>query len=388
MPKKLTREDFIQKAKAVHGDKYDYSKVEYIDAYTPVIIGCKKGHGYFQMKPTKHTDHNQGCPDCSISKRINTSEYIQRALIKWGEMYSYDKTVYSNNHTKIVVTCAKHGDYTVSPREHIKRGACPYCRDTGILDKEEFLDKAHQVHGNKYDYSKVEFINKTTKVCLICDKGHEFWQIPADHINNHGCNLCAKINSRTSTYGVGINDMDGLIKSRSIEHKYYKLWQIMHCRCYDPKWHEKEPTYKNCSVCDEWKLLSNFISFCRENYVDGFELDKDILSINGVKVYSPETCAFIPQEINKLLSSNKKNRGTYPMGVSYHKAAKLFTSQINKKGKRIHLGCYATPEEAFNVYKTERELYIKDIAKEYFDKGLITERVKNALYKYEITEDN
>ena len=138
-------------------------------------------------------------------------------------------------------------------------------------------------------------------------------------------------------------------------------------------------------MCDEWKRYSNFKRWFDENYTPKYDLDKDIL-VKGNKVYSPDTCCFVPHFINSLLINCKRNRGSYPVGVS--KRGSKYIAYINRQLKHIILGHYSTPEEAFQAYKEAKESYIKEVATAYYNEGKITEKVYNALmnWKIEITD--
>ena len=150
----------------------------------------------------------------------------------------------------------------------------------------QFIAKAKSIHGDKYDYSKVKYEKSSIKVCITCPKHGEFWQTPNSHLSGKGCLKCSMY---SLVSGVGINDIEINTKD-----KCYKVWHSMMNRCYSKKYHSKFPTYQNCSVCNEWTYLSNFKRWFDENYVDGYVLDKDIL-VKGNKVYSPETCCFVPE---------------------------------------------------------------------------------------------
>ena len=194
-------------------------------------------------------------------------------------------------------------------------------------------------------------------------------------------------------YGIGylgegkykIHDKNGKLT------KCYKVWHSMLERCYDSKYKEKHLTYKNCKVCDEWLCFQNFAEWYYNNYyeIEGRKmmLDKDILH-KGNKVYSPENCVFVPNNINTLFIKNDKSRGEYPIGVSYNKRDKKFSAQCsiynfeeNKKEYK-YLGYYETPEQAFNSYKQFKENYIKQIADCYKDR--IPTKLYDALYNYEV----
>lgn len=101
--------------------------------------------------------------------------------------------------------------------------------------KTEFIEEAKVIHGDKYDYSKVEYVNNHTKVCIICSEHGEFWQTPNNHLSHHGCPKCSKCNRRTNIYGVGINDVRISTKDKE-NNKSYKTWSQMLMRCYSPKY--------------------------------------------------------------------------------------------------------------------------------------------------------
>lgn len=170
---------------------------------------------------------------------------------------------------------------------------------------------------------------------------------------------------------------------------FFGLWHKIIERCHSEKWHKKRPTYIGCSVCEDWLLYSNFKKWFDDSangYKKGYQVDKDIL-IKGNKVYSPETCCFVPPFINSLLTNRKRFRGAYPIGVFRRPNGKYF-AEMTRYGKHKKLGDFFTIEEAFSAYKEAKEAYIKEVAQDYFERGLITQKVYNALlnYKIEITD--
>ena len=173
--------------------------------------------------------------------------------------------------------------------------------------------------------------------------------------------------------------------------KCYYTWIHMLERCYSEKYKNKYSTYEGCIVCEEWLNFQNFAKWFYENYyeIEGerIELDKDIL-IKGNKVYSPNTCVFVPQRINSLFIKCNKNRGAYPVGVSYHKKNNKYVASCRvvnfklNKSKDKYLGSYNTLEEAFKVYKQFKEKYIKVVADLYKDK--IPQKLYDAMYNYKV----
>ena len=167
--------------------------------------------------------------------------------------------------------------------------------------------------------------------------------------------------------------------------KVHYIWVQMLRRCYDKNLHTKCPTYIGCTVCDEWHNFQNFAEWYEENYyeVDNeiMNLDKDILT-KGNKIYSPDTCVFVPQSINVLFTKNDARRGDFPIGIYYNKRCKKYVAQCKIYGKEMFLGYYNTPEEAFQAYKQYKEEHIKKIADNYIN--FIPENLYNAMISYEI----
>ena len=185
----MNRELFIKRAIEVHGDKYDYSKVEYNGTHTKVCIICPI-HGEFWQEPNSHL-HGNGCPNCVGLKKLSTEEFIKKAKEVHGDKYDYSKVNYANSTTKVCIICPIHGEFWQTPSAHIhQKQGCKYCKGKK-LDLDSFIKKARKVHGDKYDYSKVEYKDNKTKVCIICPIHGEFWQKPANHLLGQGCIKCA-----------------------------------------------------------------------------------------------------------------------------------------------------------------------------------------------------
>jgi hypothetical protein len=178
-------------------------------------------------------------------------------------------------------------------------------------------------------------------------------------------------NPNTPTvYGVGYFGQGKYSKTRKI----YSTWISMLQRCYSVNRLKENPSYVDIFVCKEWKCFQKFAEWYTNNYKEGFHLDKDILVKNN-KIYSPETCCFVPSEVNNLLTICTKSRGIYPLGVSITKCGKYSATHKKKK-----LGTFNTPEEAFQAYKAVKELWIKEVANKWRDK--ITEKCYSALINW------
>ena len=190
MKKLTTTEEFILKARLVHGDKYDYSKVEYKNVDDKIIIICPI-HGEFIKSTYNHINKKQGCQKCNGINKLTTKEFIQKARVVHDDRYDYSKSVYINSTTKIIIDCSIHGEFMQNPINHLKGHGCDKCGGSFKLSTNDFIEKATNVHGDKYDYSKVEYVNSNTKVIIICHEHGEFEQMPSSHLNGANCPICA-----------------------------------------------------------------------------------------------------------------------------------------------------------------------------------------------------
>lgn len=251
---------------------------------------------------------------------------------------------------------------------------------------EEFIADAIKIHKDKYGYENVVYKNNKTKVEIYCNTCKKyFMQTPNDHLDGCGCPTCGTKMVKSKLYGVGINDLDEPISYKGKPFKFYKVWSAMLYRCYYKKFHERENTYSDCYVCEEWKYLSNFKKWFDENYIEGCELDKDLLS-NGNKIYSPQTCCFLPKEINTIFTNIKKNKSKYGIGV--YKKGDIFYAAINKNTYNNYIGSFDNADDARKAYNIERKNYIIETANKYHDDGIINERIYNALIRYGDKEIN
>ena len=198
---RLTTEEFIKKARSVHGDRYDYSKVEYKGNKVRVTIICKE-HGEFTQTPSKHY-MKRGCPICSRYSHIknpihvvfSTKDFIEKARSVHGDKYDYSKVEYINNRNKVTIICPIHGEFEQTPYSHLKGCGCFPCsrnRANNMMrhSTEDFIIKAKEIHGDRYDYSKVEYTKNNRNVTIICKEHGEFQQTPYSHLKSNGCNRC------------------------------------------------------------------------------------------------------------------------------------------------------------------------------------------------------
>ncbi len=207
--KKQTQEEFIAKSKNIFGDLLDYSKVNYINSHTHVILSCKK-HGDFSITPASHICYKTGCRFCN-NNYYNTQIFIEKAKAIHNDKFIYDKVNFVNTKKHIIIECKNHGEFKQTPSKHLFGQGCPKCKKSSKKNLDYFLSKAKSIHNNKYDYSLVKFELMFKKVEIICPKHGSFWQIPANHINHkQGCNQCAREKTRLS--------LESFIKRANIIH--------------------------------------------------------------------------------------------------------------------------------------------------------------------------
>lgn len=198
---KGTKEEFIEQARNVHGEKFDYSMVEYKGTTTPVTIICRDCGYVFRQAPREHVA-GRGCQKCYGHVKFTTEEFVEKAKQIFPE-YDYSKVKYKSTFEEVSVICPEHGEVSVIPNSLMQGKGCKWCgwkraQMKNRMTQEEFLLKARQAHGWKYDYSKVNYVNTDTKVCIICPEHGEFWQSPHHHLNGSGCDKCGR-NDLTET---------------------------------------------------------------------------------------------------------------------------------------------------------------------------------------------
>ena len=194
-------------------------------------------------------------------------------------------------------------------------------------------------------------------------------------------------------FGVGFNDKTRPSKVDGKRVKEYNLWQDILKRCFSETFKTRCPTYKGCTVSDNFLNYAYFYDWCQEQIGFGnveakgrsWCLDKDILS-TGNKLYSETTCVFVPNEINTFFTDRGNARGEYPLGVNFYKASGKFQAYCNVNGKRQHLGYYNTPQEAFAVYKPFKEALCKKLALKWQHE--IDERLFNAMMNWSVTYED
>lgn len=198
MPRRLTQDDFISRSRAIHGDKYGYDCVKYVNSYTPVEIVCSV-HGVIRVKPQTHLK-GCGCQKCywedrKVRQFTTTEEYIRKARLVHGDKYDYSKTNFIRHNQKIIITCPIHGDFEQDPGTHLDGAGCQKCGRMSHIkkmshDKEWFVAEANKVHNHKYTYEHAVYTRREDKITITCPVHGDFRQKADTHLAGHGCPRC------------------------------------------------------------------------------------------------------------------------------------------------------------------------------------------------------
>ena len=303
-------EQFIEKARKVHGDKYDYSKVNYVDAKTKVTIICPE-HGEFEQTPNSHLS-GQNCPECTGTFRKTKNEFIEESIKVHGDKYDYSKVNYVNARTKVTIICPKHGEFEQTPSSHIQGHGCPKCVKKYKKNKNEFIEEARKIHGNKYDYSKVNYVNGKTKVTIICPEHGEFEQTPSVHLLGCACPKCA-IKKNKNKLSLTIEQF--IEKARKIHGNKYNYSKVNYVNAYTkvtiicPEHGEFEQTPSvhllgcACPKCAGKNITKkDFIEKARKIHGDKYDYSKVnyVNSQTNVTIICPEHGEFEQKPVNHL----------------------------------------------------------------------------------------
>lgn len=238
-----TTEEFISEAREVWGDLYDYSRSIYTGANNKTEILCKE-HGSFLQAPSNHL-RGFKCKKCSLIVAAQkctkqTSDFVAKSRKLHGDAYDYSKVEYVEIFTPVIIGCQLHGDFEQVPNNHLQGNICPACAKERSRRKAalNFLSKSSEVHGEKYDYSLAVYEDNRNKVRILCSQHGEFHQAPAKHMLGHGCPRCMKsgyqINRAGSLYilshenitKVGITNRDVNVRLRDITRDSEKDFKL------------------------------------------------------------------------------------------------------------------------------------------------------------------
>jgi len=295
---KLTNDTFIKNAKNIHGDKYDYSLVEYKNNRTKVKIICKE-HGIFEQKPINHTVQKQGCPICHGNIKLTNDTFIKNAKNIHGDKYDYSLVEYKNSSTKIKIICKEHGIFEQTPNCHlIKKQGCPICYGCIKKTTEQFIIDAIKIHDTKYDYSLVEYKNSSTKIKIICKKHGIFEQSPYSHLDNHGCPICTESKGEEKIKKFLIKNNIDFIQQKIFNECFNKL--PLRFDFYLPK-------YNICIEFDGEQHFKPIEKWGGEKMLNDTQkrdqIKNEYCLLNNITIYRIKYDENINEKMNKILNS-------------------------------------------------------------------------------------
>jgi hypothetical protein len=365
MPKKLTQEEWVARARAMHGDKYGYEKVEYVNGRGKVTIACL-AHGEFRQNANAHLQ-GAGCPSCGeisgLSKRIITYEkFLLAARNIHGDRFEYDELSYSGFSEKLNILCPEHGVFRQCAETHLKsKFACPTCKNRAISEavkwtKEQFIAKALEVHGDRYDYSLVEYTRSDTPVIVICKDHGPFIQRPNAHIHcESGCAKCSYEVRRGKSFAK--KDLPG--KEEILAQYEYSSGAFYRRTTSRKVLAGKRAEYVNAKGYLMLSVGDNQYSAHRLVVVMeglGLSAEQEIDHVNGVKTDNRiENLRVVEHRDNLINAKLYKTNKTGYAGVSEVDGSYL--AYISNGKRSVTIGKFATLEEAVAARKAAEIKY-------------------------------
>jgi len=274
---------FIAEASKLHSGKYDYSEVDYVNSQTKVKIQCPL-HGEFGQVPNSHLS-GRGCPYCGGTKKSNLDEFVEKAIKKYGHRFDYSESNYETNKSTISIVCKRHGLFFTTPDHHLSKntenGGCQSCRYEQMQEKTRkdtswFVHKAKEVHGDKYDYTKSEYVLGRKKLSIICVMHGEFIQEATSHLQGHGCPDCSLENSGWGQSGYYGTSEPSNIYILKMDNSFIKVGL------------SRDVRYRMYKIQQESKYTVEKVRSFAGKANDLFELEQKILRRSGLKRFYPE----------------------------------------------------------------------------------------------------
>ena len=371
MTKKITTEEFIDELKRIWGDKYDYSKVNYVNAKTKVCIVCPE-HGEFWTLP--NTIRKSGCRKCFNDNRKTTkNKFIEQACNVHSYKYDYSKVNYIDIRSKVCIICPEHGEFWQAPYSHLNGNGCPKCanettRSKNRKNKDSFLLRAKETHGNKYDYSKVEYVDTKTKVCIICPEHGEFWQTPESHVIGQGCPKCG---DKTAAFKRMLTNDEWIKKAKEIHGDKYDYSRVKYsgyygkiciiCPIHGEFWQRAYDHLhgKGCKECKMSHLENRINRLLKENNIDfEYNVKLDFLKENNgrrsLDFYLPKQKIAIECQGIQHFTDSKYFKKTYK--EAYEQDLKKYNDCKRNGIKVLYFSNYITDNYIDKVYNYENEI--------------------------------
>jgi len=391
---KYTIENFIEKSKKIHGNKYDYSLSNYINSQTKIKIICKE-HNVFEQKPYAHLN-GQGCPKCSKYNKNDLTKFIEKSKKIHNDKYDYSLVEYKNSHEKIKIICPIHGEFEQKPCNHINsKQGCPFCGGTKQLTTEIFIIKSKEIHGEKYDYSNSIYTNNKNKIKIICPIHGVFEQRAETHLNGTNCPQCSIQKSRKiddflfkSKLKYNNKYNYSLVEYKRMDQKVKIICPIHGVFEQNPESHLK----KGCPICEgNMKLTTEQIIFIFKE-VHGNKYDYSNVDYKGdkmkVKIICPIHGIFEQQPANHKIGNGcpkcRESKGEIKIRKILKKLNIDFISQ--KKFSK----CMDQKELIFDFYLPDFNTCIEYDGQQHFESNQFfggDERLKDQKRKDKIKND-
>ncbi len=309
----LTKEQFIERAKERIGDHYNFSRVEYINAHTPVLIGCPI-HGWFKQYPMSIQQNRRGCPKCELehrgeNRRTGLKSFIERSKSIHGDRYNYDKVVYVNQQSRVIISCPIHGDFEQRAQDHLKGIGCSKCNYpySKGRPKENLVDDFRKVHGDRYEYPGIP--NKprnTIKIPIRCKKHGIFYQRIANHLRGDGCPSCK--NSKQENIVRRFLEYEKIKFEEQKTFSWLKRKKKMFLDFYLPEYN----IGIECQGSQHFGIVSGWGYVMEEkDYIDLYERDRlkhELCKHRGIKIlYYCYYKGWVPEEYIDTVYTTKKD---------------------------------------------------------------------------------
>ena len=367
MGAKISQQEFVKRVKKIFGNKYDFSESVYENSKIKVRIICPL-HGVFYQSPN-HLFKGISCPSCGGTKKLTQKEFEQRATEKHNGKYDYSLSKYTNYEAKIAIICPKHGTFYQSPHRHLDGGGCPDCGGSKPLNNKIFIERAKSIHGDKYEYSLVDYKNADKKIEIICKIHGSFFQRPIGHLLGWGCRKCA------GNYNISNDEF--ISRANEIHNEYYDYSKtkyislnkkvIITCK-FHGDFEQSAINHLNgsgcytCSIVKKWgyspqsdNLTNELIALSKQKHGNIYDLSKVVYRNNiSPIIVGCKTHGFV-----KILPLTHINGVGCPVCAIIEvgdKKKKSFEHFI-KKSKEVHGNKYEYKN--FESYKSRTEVQIK-----------------------------
>ena len=296
---------FIEKASLKHNNRYDYSKVDYINSQTKVIVICENNHE-FLTRPDMHVNRGDGCRMCKNNNMYKDSNAFKKELeVIFPNLYNYELLEYNGVYNDVKIICKIHGVFIKSPNSLLKGNGCNKCYKNGKLNINSFIEKANSIHNNRYNYNQSVYVNSRTPIDIICEKHGIFKQLANNHLRGHGCNKCNRSKGEIL--------IENLLESNNIEYKTEFIFSDLR---------HKYPLRFDFAIFNnsELKYLIEFNGKQHYEYYPSFHrsydeynesLKRDTLKIDycknkNIKLYILRFDSDICSELEKIIKENEQ----------------------------------------------------------------------------------